>query len=813
MKVRFLTFALSIVCLLATPATGSVLVYTIHNENPELLARSEGLSITLTGSPSLGNPGEPLLPKTPIRMLLAPGESVVSVNVLSLESELLSEGLVPSIAQPPYALNDVLPKTRVAGLPSIFQSNEAWPADPLISWREDYYRGLRILTMVVSPLSYQGRGDRITLHRNLEVRVETRVDASASAQTELMLHVDGTTRDRLGNLLVNPEMLQAYSQVVSSGGADRNFASLDYMILSTERWAAQLESYVRFLRSRGHKVRVYLRSWVNENYNGRDEPEVLRNFIQEVYQQTGMKYLLIVGDARDEDGIPHRGLFCQSYSTTDYDLPGDIYYGALDGDWNSDGDGRWGEPGEGDLFPEVSVGRACVSDEDDLEQFMRKHMLYQEAPVVEHVTRMLMVGEKLWNNPLTWGASYKDEIWFGSEANGLVTEGVPSTLAVGSLYERLWPWEAEHLELILNDGMGIVNHQGHAYYNLAAKIHNNDLSSLSNDGIEHGYGFFYSQGCYCGSFDDKASYGGYHSDCFGERLTTEFGGAVATIMNSRYGWGDAGGTAGPSQYFDREFFDALFGEKILEAGLANDDAKMDLAWMVDYPGMRWCHYDLNLLGDPALRLWTQAPVILEMSSLTGLSRNSQEVALRVFSNGAPLPGAKVTLYSSELDIQISTTTNVSGKAVLNTSPLREGRYIITIHRQNFMTHRSDHVIREGNDPGDEPADDDGQPDEQDVPKSFIPEMLALGPNVPNPFNPNTTIQFQLPMEGAVTLRIYDVEGRRVRTLLSASQLSAGNHSVAWDGCDDLGRELSSGVYFSLLSSGDVSDTGKMLMLK
>jgi hypothetical protein len=807
LKVRFLTFALTIFYLLATSALASVLVYPLQIDSPDLLTGTDGLRITLTGSPSLGNPGEPLLPKTPVRLLLPPGESIVNVSVLALESEQLCDGLAPRVAQPPYALNDAPPNNRMTGLPSIYQGKDEWPADPLISWREDFYRGHRILTLLVSPLSYRGRDDRIIHHRNLEVRIETQVDASASAQMQLMLHSDDATRTRLSRLLFNPEMLESYERVSSDVGSSRSTPPLDYMILSTERWATQLETYIHFLRSRGHHVRLYLRSWVNENYAGRDEPEALRNFIQETYQETGMKYLLIVGDTRDDDGIPHRGFYCQSYSTTDYDLPGDIYYGALDGDWNLDGDGRWGEPGEGDLFPEVSVGRACVSDEDDLEQFMRKHMLYQEAPVLEHTTRMLMVGEKLWNNPLTWGANYKDEIWFGSDANGLVTEGVPPTMAVGSLYERTWAWEDEHLKYVLNDGMGIVNHQGHAYYNLAAKIHNNDLSSLSNDGIDHGYGFFYSQGCYCGSFDDKASYGGYHSDCFAERLTTEFGGAVATVMNSRYGWGDAGGTAGPSQFYDREFFDALFGEEVLEAGLANDDAKMDLAWMVDYPGMRWCHYNLNLFGDPALRLWTQTPASLEMTGMSGMSGNSEEVVLRVLSNGAPLPGAKVTLFSQELDIQISGTSNISGQATLSTSPLREGLYTLTIHRKNFVTHRSEHIVREGGGPGDEPADEDAQP------RGSVPGLLSLGPNVPNPFNPSTTIQFELPFEGAVDLIIYDVEGRRVRTLLSASHLGAGHHCVIWDGRDHQGQEMGSGVYFSLLSSGDVSDTGKMLMLK
>ncbi len=813
MKARFLTFAISILILLAASAAAEVRVYHFQTETPEIQDRTEGLKVLMPGAPSLGQPGEPLLPKAPFRLLLAPGEKVTRVEVLPLETRPLSGSRPPLVAQAPQILSQPGSYEKVAGLRSIYQSQENWPADPLVSWREDLFRGHRVLTLVLSPVRYRGSDDQLSWHPSFEIHVHSEFDDHAREASASMLRVDEGTRSRLASLVDNPEMLHAYDGIASGIGNSRSFGELDYLILTTQTWAEQLEPFVEFLRSRGHQVETYLRSWVNENYDGRDEPETLRNFIKDAYQGTGAEYLLLVGDTRDDNGIPHRGLFCQAYSTTDYDIPGDIYYGALDGDWNPDGDGRWGEPGEADLFPEMAVGRACVSDAEDLDNFIRKQMLYQDDPVAKHADRMLMIGEKLWTNPLTWGATYKDEIWYGSDANGIVTAGVPSTMAVGGLYERDWTWQKEHLMVILNDGLGIVNHQGHAYYNLAAKLHNNDLPLLHNDGIENAYGFFYSQGCYCGSFDDKASYGGYPADCFGERLTTEFGGAVAAVMNSRYGWGDAGGTAGPSQYFDREFFDALFGEGVHEAGLANDDSKMDLAWMVDYPGMRWCHYDLNLFGDPAMKIWTGQPRPMSLMNLLGLSVNSQEIKLRVLSDGAPVREARVTLYSKELGVQVSATTNITGQAILEVPPLQEGVYTLTVHRQDFLSIRSTRVVRAEDEPGEEPADQDGNPEEGGAPLQSAPPRLALGPNHPNPFNPSTTLHFELPEDGEVYLAVYDVEGRRVRTLLSERHLVAGLHTTVWDGRDEDGRELGSGVYFTLLVSGNVSDAGKMLMLK
>jgi flagellar hook assembly protein FlgD len=80
----------------------------------------------------------------------------------------------------------------------------------------------------------------------------------------------------------------------------------------------------------------------------------------------------------------------------------------------------------------------------------------------------------------------------------------------------------------------------------------------------------------------------------------------------------------------------------------------------------------------------------------------------------------------------------------------------------------------------------------------------LRQNTPNPFNPSTTIAFSLPESAPVTLAIYDVNGRMVRTLVSGER-AAGMHEVVWNGMDDNGRAVASGVYVYRLAAGnDVS---------
>ncbi|MEA2030065.1 MAG: FlgD immunoglobulin-like domain containing protein [candidate division Zixibacteria bacterium] len=90
--------------------------------------------------------------------------------------------------------------------------------------------------------------------------------------------------------------------------------------------------------------------------------------------------------------------------------------------------------------------------------------------------------------------------------------------------------------------------------------------------------------------------------------------------------------------------------------------------------------------------------------------------------------------------------------------------------------------------------------------------FTLAQNHPNPFNPSTTIKFQLPSKSFVELSIYDVLGRKVKNIVHET-VPAGAHSVIWDGCNESGEYVGSGIYFYRLSSGDFVESKKMLLLK
>ncbi len=96
--------------------------------------------------------------------------------------------------------------------------------------------------------------------------------------------------------------------------------------------------------------------------------------------------------------------------------------------------------------------------------------------------------------------------------------------------------------------------------------------------------------------------------------------------------------------------------------------------------------------------------------------------------------------------------------------------------------------------------------------SQLPTQFALGQNYPNPFNPTTEIRFDLPSRSHVNLSVYNLLGQRVRQLLDEER-RAGSWIVSWNGSDDNGNAVSSGVYFFKMEAGNFTDTRKMMLLK
>jgi len=99
-----------------------------------------------------------------------------------------------------------------------------------------------------------------------------------------------------------------------------------------------------------------------------------------------------------------------------------------------------------------------------------------------------------------------------------------------------------------------------------------------------------------------------------------------------------------------------------------------------------------------------------------------------------------------------------------------------------------------------------------IDEASLPTEYAIHQNYPNPFNPVTTLRYDLPENALVNITIYDMLGRKVKTLINRTQ-DAGYKSVIWNATNDYGKPVSAGIYLYQIQAGEYISTKKMVLLK
>ncbi|MBC8478445.1 hypothetical protein H8D51_02765, partial [bacterium] len=608
-----------------------------------------------------GQPGAPAVPVLPIKLLLPPGSVARDVTLVYGERiELGIHQLNPIQRQWPLSL--AVAATVTERDPLRWSQPGDLPHREHDAFATHFLAGHAILLTHACPVRYDPTTRRLSYYNSVTVQVELEPGACRFPS-------DINARARVTSLVDNPLALQEYSR------NDSRTESYEYLVVTSQEMSLYFQQLVNWRNSFGMPSQLVTIEEILANWDGVDDAERLRNFLVAEYLEHGIRYLLLGGDI---DQIPYRSLFVHTWEHDD-NLPSDLYFACLDGNWDENQNGIWGEVEEEDWFTELAVGRASVSTVAEAASFVNKQLDYQRSPVAADLTRYLMIGEQLDTVP-TWGGDYKDEIRFGSTSGNIETAGLPGNLDVNLLYDREESWTIANLFSQLSQGANLVNHLGHTGSGLLLRIHAADVTTtnLTADGVTRNFHIGYSQGCHAGAFDSN--------DCIMELMTNLSTGFAAFIGNSRYGWYQSGGTGGSSQLFDWEFFDALFGEGISTIGEALQDSREDLVVRANNDGhMRWVYYDLNLFGDPALQPWFQAPIQLQVTYENVVSVGLTELPLQIDVNDFPVEGLRAVVMLNE-EIKGTTRTDSSGNALIEFSPAleQEGLYNLVISGRNCL---------------------------------------------------------------------------------------------------------------------------------
>ena len=566
---------------------------------PEITAVNEYYLVTMEGLDIAGDAGEPLLPFRTVSVLVPFGREVKEVRVVLGKKVTLSGSYILEPGQECFPIG-IVDESTVGPTPPndrIYSSLSPFPAEISSDESIQSKMGCKILFLNIHPVSYVPATGEISYFKSVTVEVET--SPCSTTGDELPARRSPNVEKIVEGIVDNPEALGTYFEEAPRGGTGLlDSENYQYVIITNQQlrdssvadnWGALMAQK----NSRGITTNLVTTEWIYANYDGTrpdggtDNQTKIRNFIIDAYTNWGTEYVLLGGYS----GIISPRMFYADGTS----MPSDLYYACLDGTFDDDANGTYGEPhdgpggGEVDLLAEVYVGRACVANEQELSNFVRKTIAY-ETQNSNDLRHAYMLGEYLGFGGISdYATESMEEIRLGSNAHGYHTEGFAFTnfFEVGTLYDAPgYSWPKSDLIDIIDNDVHILNHLGHASYQYDMKLNNADLDTLTNDE----YFFGYSQGCNPGAFDT--------TECFAEHATTIEHGAFAFVANARFGWGMGSSTDGPSQRYDRMFWNKVFGEGMLNIGKVNQESKENLSGRINEQCMRWCYYETNLFGDP-----------------------------------------------------------------------------------------------------------------------------------------------------------------------------------------------------------------------
>ncbi len=509
---------------------------------------------------------------------------------------------------------------------STIHDNETYSADEKSQTQLETVLSLMELALsTFTPVVYNPVTGSLAYYKKVTIRIVTRPEAKAT-KALAFLPAGEKALQRVLSLAQNPASVALYPSKSPLKSA------YEILIITPQQFQEGYADLVNYYNSINRPVQIATTEQINSSMTGQDQQEKIRNYIIQEYQTNGIEHVILGGDI---EHVPYRGFYCYVISGSgyeDFNIPADLYYSALDGNWNTNGDNKWGEPGEDDLLPELSVGRMSFSTSQELANMVHKSVSYQSDPVKEEMKHPYMVSEFLYDPPMTWGSDYLELLIDDHSDNGYFTHGIPSLVnTIDSLYDSpSFSWGTTQLLNEINQGKSFIHHSGHSNSNYMMRLYNWDITNQNFskvDGIQHNYQLMYTHGCICGAFDDN--------DCISEKATTISNWLVGGVFNSRYGWFNQGQTEGPSAHLHREFISALYNpdpdSACPELGSAHTMSKIKTAPWVGLPGefepgaQRWCFYDCNVLGDPALKVWIDNPSV-------GIGSLSQQTRITLSPN-------------------------------------------------------------------------------------------------------------------------------------------------------------------------------------
>ncbi len=653
---------------------------TVNIKSKEYLKiESEGMEFTSI-------PGKPLLPVKTFIFIVPPNADEINVSLMDIKVDTFSLELpiLPAQKPVPFFSNWKDFITTIEPENEYYNKDQFIPVERINGLKIGNKGGFKIVYFQVYPYRYNPVSSRLEVMSEAEIVINYKEGKNVSfspSKKQLDVH-----KVLLEELVYNKEDIERFSPPIM-----RNLSTTlppdnyEYVIISgSSAFNNSFRKLAEWKKKKGIKTKIVNIDWIISNYSGYDKAEKLRNFMKDAYSTWGTIWFLLGGQGDwewEEEYVPRRDLFYAHllmpvYYPDQETIPGDIYFSNLDGNWDFNNNHIYGEEGDSvDLFSDVFVGRLPCKDVESAENMVNKILVFEKKPPFYFVKRVLFPASLL----------FPPYNWWGDSVNNAIANITPPGWSDIKLYQSQGNLTQKGIIDTLNSGVQFTHYALHGGPGAVGDADGNVYLSINDiDTLHNGDNLSIQTGisCFTGALDEVFW---DDNDCFAEHFLTKIrDGGVASIMNSRFGWGNpASGKIYFSEAIDTAFYHQIFKKSHIRLGEALNTVKdfygaratFDSLWL-------WCIYELNLFGDPELRIWTDNPETLSVLHPDFIPPGNVNFSINVSHNGIPVDSAIVCCMMDTVVYAVE-TTNVSGIANFSLSIPFSGNLEITVTKQNF----------------------------------------------------------------------------------------------------------------------------------
>lgn len=580
--------------------------------------------------------GKPRIPGKEIKIALPTGMTVTGVQVLNTQS-IDIRGLYNIFpAQPPKRIGDaddefIKPDTK------IYNSVEPFPSNVVEFVHQTDLAGQGIAVIHLFPVQYIPAEMKLTLNTTISFVIEGTYGYECGDYLPKGISENGrkTYEQMVKDMVINPADVQLQEPTIpaQSRGVDPAL-DYDYVIITSTTYDEYWQPLADWKTKKGMPATIVTTYWIYNSggYSG-DNQQKIRSFVIDAHANWGTPYFLMAGE---------HGTVPFEYRNYYENTPSDQYYSDYDDDWTH----------------EVFVGRSTSEGQTEINTFINKVINYEKnPPLSDYILNVLLIG---------MDADDETEMELLKEA---IDGYIPSQFSVNKVYDSHGGNHRTNVLNFLNAGQHLVNHADHGNWDRmgvgsSGVIYNSDVNALSNDGRPS---IVTTLACLVNKMD-------YSSDCIAERFVIHNPNqaGVAFTGNTRNGLYYPGDDLPPyylSSKLDYWWWISLFDGHYTLLGEVLAVCKQSFGTDPWNPNAgRHCVWEFNLLGDPAMPIWTDTPESFDVTHNATVPIGFETYNVHVESGASPVNLAYVCLWIPDEDIYATGYTDGNGDVTLTLDP-------------------------------------------------------------------------------------------------------------------------------------------------